>query len=426
MINKYNFEDLILLVGTNPLPNYVVAKYFLINNQNLKKIWLVHSEKQNDNAGTKEIAERIEDVIKKEHPEVKFGYCALADISDARTIKNYIERIILPKIDSVHFNYTGGTKAMAVHVYRAIERAGNIRNRSFSYLDARKFVLIDDEKGVVTDDLRTSINVESETFSFDILMKLHGYEKKDDGLNYKDWVPALQGFQQAINDGKLEKYFEWKKEVLRKIYYKNENIIESISKARQNIIDFSNIFDGHEFKDDALIILSKIPQEFSILDVSNLWVPDNDVAYKERIKSIKFLDGGWLESYVFMILNDDLKDIPIEPNWRLKKRNNGKDFELDLILLNGYQIYGISCTTDSSEGLCKSKGFEILHRVNQIGGEEAKAILITCLSHKENKVESLQKDLKLETGSNEKLKVLGIEDLTENKLLQKIKEYIGI
>jgi len=158
----------------------------------------------------------------------------------------------------------------------------------------------------------------------------------------------------------------------------------------------------------------------------NLWVPDNDGAYKERIKSIKFLDGGWLESYVFMILNDDLKDIPIEPNWRLKKRNNGKDFELDLILLNGYQIYGISCTTDSSEGLCKSKGFEILHRVNQIGGEEAKAILITCLSHKENKVESLQKDLKLETGSNEKLKVLGIEDLTENKLLEKIKEYIGI
>ena len=56
MINKYNFEDLILLVGTNPLPNYVVAKYFLLNNPNLKTIWLVHSEKQNDNAGTKQIA----------------------------------------------------------------------------------------------------------------------------------------------------------------------------------------------------------------------------------------------------------------------------------------------------------------------------------------------------------------------------------
>ena len=163
MINKYNFEDHILLVGTNPLPNYIVAKYFLMNNQNLKKIWLVHSEKQNDDAGTKEVAERIKDVIQKEHPKMNFDYCPLADISNARTIKNTVERIILPKIDSMHFNYTGGTKSMAVHVYRAIERAKNIRDRSFSYLDAREFRLKDDMDGFKIDDLRKSIKISFET-----------------------------------------------------------------------------------------------------------------------------------------------------------------------------------------------------------------------------------------------------------------------
>ncbi len=38
---KYNFENLVLLVGTNPLPNYVVGKHFLMNNPDLKKIWQV-------------------------------------------------------------------------------------------------------------------------------------------------------------------------------------------------------------------------------------------------------------------------------------------------------------------------------------------------------------------------------------------------
>ena len=43
-MNIYTFKDLVLLIGTNPLPNFVVAEYFLGKNKNIKKIWLVHSE----------------------------------------------------------------------------------------------------------------------------------------------------------------------------------------------------------------------------------------------------------------------------------------------------------------------------------------------------------------------------------------------
>jgi hypothetical protein len=42
--NKFDFETLVLLIGTNPLPNLVVAEYFFKNNKNLKKIFLVHSK----------------------------------------------------------------------------------------------------------------------------------------------------------------------------------------------------------------------------------------------------------------------------------------------------------------------------------------------------------------------------------------------
>lgn len=40
-----HFSDLVLLVRTNPLPNYVVAKYFIKSNPHLRNIWLVYSER---------------------------------------------------------------------------------------------------------------------------------------------------------------------------------------------------------------------------------------------------------------------------------------------------------------------------------------------------------------------------------------------
>lgn len=429
MANNYNFENLILLVGTNPLPNYVVAKYFLINNQNLKKIWLVHSEKQNDDAGTKEIAERIKDVIQKEHPKMNFDYCPLADISNARTIKSTVERIILPKIDSMHFNYTGGTKAMAVHVYRAIERAENIRDRSFSYLDAREFRLKDDMDGFKTDDLRKSIKI-----SFETLMNLHGYEKSQQGQNFsgEDWNAVLNEFGKIINDGKLKDYLNWKKDIIRKIYYNKKGEFDDKIKDVQLRIkcNLDNV-NKHPFRDCALKIITKIPKEYSILDDNcNLWIPEDGISkinFKTRIEpSIGFLDGKWLENYVYRILKKGFnEEIPIELNWHLTKISNKKPFELDIILLIGYQINGISITTDHTEDRCKLKGFEILHRVKQIGGDEAKAILITCLAHngeRGDQIRIMEEDLKTETGGTEKLRVLGIEDLAENELLQKIKD----
>ncbi len=65
MSTNLNFSNLVLLVGTNPLPNYVVAKYFCSNNKNLRRIWLLYSEKTAFEEGTKQYAEDIEAVLKK-------------------------------------------------------------------------------------------------------------------------------------------------------------------------------------------------------------------------------------------------------------------------------------------------------------------------------------------------------------------------
>ncbi|MGC8651581.1 MAG: DUF1887 domain-containing protein, partial [Minisyncoccia bacterium] len=59
------------------------------------------------------------------------------------------------------------------------------------------------------------------------------------------------------------------------------------------------------------------------------------------------------------------------------QKRNSPNFELDIFLINGYQLIGISLTTSTRQGECKLKGFEVIHRVKQIGGDESKAILIT-------------------------------------------------
>ena len=100
------------------------------------------------------------------------------------------------------------------------------------------------------------------------------------------------------------------------------------------------------------------------------------------------------------------------------------------MLLFGYQFFGISCTNSQDRALCKSKGFEIMHRSKQIGGDESKAILITFLSNQKAKdgneitPEDLQKELETDTGGEGNILVLGSNDLRPNILAKKIEDFI--
>ncbi|MEK7275669.1 MAG: hypothetical protein AAB296_05640 [Candidatus Desantisbacteria bacterium] len=427
--------SLILLIGTNPLPNYVVAEHLLSKKEpKIDEIWLVHSEKRDSQSGTEKTADHLKEVVSARHPEVFFKYCSLSDVGNAGAIERDVKEKMLEHVKegNIHLNYTGGTKAMSVHVYRTLEQFKELQKKTFSYLDARGFVLKkDDERGIVSVDLRKEVSI-----SLEDLARLHGYEKKSEGKSYY-WLDALKIFKDIIAQNELNKFLEWKRKMIRGLYYDEKgNFIETRKKMQDRLIKERSLFDEHSFKEKVLPLLQAIPDEHSILDETgqSLWIPDEKTTnecYVTRVKPAvkEFLDGKWLENYVRMILSEKITDkmIPIEFNWELRKPE-GKEFELDAIVLNGYQVCGISCTTDAKEDLCKLKGFEVLHRVDQIGGEEAKAVLITCLTHnhseRRDQVEILEDDLKYETGGEDKLLVLGIEDLKEDNLWKKIKNHI--
>jgi len=154
----------------------------------------------------------------------------------------------------------------------------------------------------------------------------------------------------------------------------------------------------------------------------------NENIGKKFEKTIKFIDGRWFEEYVYEILIkkliDKIEKEYIGMNWEIRKPEenwNGITFELDVILMNGYQLIGISCTTDDN-AYAKNKGFEIMLRTRQIGGDEAKAVLLTMASS--SVVDKLQKQLRLETGGSDNILVLGYEHLKEDILFDKIDNFI--
>lgn len=450
-----NFTDLVLLVGTNPLPNYVAIKYFLKCNRQMQQIWLVYSENTALQSGTGELADNIQAVIKDEFAnsdfKLLFKFVPLNNVGSASSILRDLKRgFESPGNATFHLNYTGGTKSMAVQTYKYFFEVFGERC-TFSYLDGREFKLKSDEDEYITNDLRYEIGI-----SLDNLIKLHGYEKGSPQDN-PIYPETIKKFEEIINQGKLTDFLKWKKENIRKVYYdKKCNFIKQKSSfLKHNNLSSQDDIDKfkQEFKktpDIILELLRTIPLEKSILDENgDIWVPGELVTnneYKERLKSTvtDFLDGKWLEVYVYNVItqgiqNDDkLKElyekgqIEVADNWTIRKKGSGKDFELDVILLNGYQVCGISCTTDPSHGLCKSKGFEVMHRTKQIGGEEAKSILVSCISDvKDQKtkkvitVEDFYEDLKDISGSSShEFLALGLRDLKSDTLWRKIRNHI--
>ena len=377
-----SFSDLVLLVGTNPLPNYVVASYFLHQNlDGIRRIWLLYSEETRFQSGTEELAKNLKDVLARTNPAFtgQFFLKSLSDVGNAKQISSDITRKLLNPLrqldfTGIHLNYTGGTKAMAVHIYRGIESYFP-NEASFSYLDARDYKIKDDYEGAITGDLRLEIKID-----FEDLIKLHGYER-------------------ASTNEKLPP-----PEIISKTMHCIDEIINRTGNAEVYIDFFCR---GIYPKDSAIRQLI-----------------EPITAYKREYK--KFMQGLWLEYYtaskIQQIINQNPRlkkrtNLYVESNVNLKK--DGKKLELDVVVLNGYQVSGISCTAKHKEEEVKQKGFEVIHRVHQIGGEESKAVVVSGLRgeqingafySEQERVRRVKADLGTITGSTERLEVLGVSD----------------
>lgn len=369
---SFDFTDLILLVGTNPLPNYVVAKYFLgekeKGNCGVERIWLVCS------SDTQEIAEnRIKPALQRVNSSISIKKLPLQSDYKPKIINNDLQNFLKElksKGRKFHLNYTGGTKSMSVHSHKDFRDLDKKESR-FSYLHAKSYTLIDDEDNVLYADLRKVVSI-----GFKELCELHGVdftptiENKIDKLESIEFLDAIKFIETKIEAGKI-----------------NEILEETSRKA----------------------LLSSL------------------CIHTDPKKINNFLNAGnWLEPYIsYLLLKSNLISTVYQ---NIKPKIQGVEFEIDNCFFNGYQFIGISCGVSPDKTTMKLKGFEILSRIRQLSGDEADTILIApgiINTPKSSDLTLLKKELNFETGGGiGNIIVIDREDLKLAKFQSKIQDIL--
>lgn len=400
---------LILLIGGNPLPNYVTAKYMLDRTRKdteilpvPDKVLLLYSNI------TKDYAQKI----KGKMGLTGHGY--LVNLGDnERSRKTIIEAISnkLKKLQeecsnsTIHLSYTGGTKPMAVYAYSAVidfcniykKKTNNTVTAIFSYLDPKEFKLVLDESETgypaePDNDLRHKVKLKVEDL-FDIhLMK---YEKKGEDATFNKAVLDIKKISKEIldsfNKGKPvwpEKFFDLKQKKF------NINGIEKLNEA--------NFFKG---------INKDIPS------LKNFFKKDKfDLATgspkKRFAKLVKFMSGIWLEDFIVDIIiglkeKKEKKEIAYdEIRKSVHATYKNRELEVDIIVMKGYQMFLFSCTADDDTENVKSKAFEAVFRAKQLGGDHATAITVSCIKNiapVDNALRSFE--------AKQQYKLIGITDL---------------
>lgn len=99
-----------------------------------------------------------------------------------------------------------------------------------------------------------------------------------------------------------------------------------------------------------------------------------------RLKNAQWLWSNWLEVWLADQLTnaktDDGKSLFHEVSQNVEVGTEPDKFEMDVVAVRGYRVFLFSCTVDSKNHV-KSKLFEAANRTARIGGDHARAGLVS-------------------------------------------------
>jgi hypothetical protein len=392
----YQSDHLFLLVGTNPLPNFVAAKLLL---KPEGQLYLVHSSK------TQAVAERLKrywtEIEKQKQPQF-----VCVDEADGASIRCKIEDA-LGKIGGgqIGLNYTGGTKTMAVHACRTMLDYQRAKSRlvTLSYLDARSnkmyiehgnnpaFMtesllheikpLIQDIVGLHAFKLQAPIAVEAQLSELATVLA-NAHQSLDGIRAWRTWCDeALR------KNTRTKKAHEWDKEDLLHRVRLSLPVAPSLRAVTDKIQNRFGASDG-------MLLLGEAAQRSGF----------------EKVKHLcEWLDGKWLEHYAFQALKRVREERPesrihdIGMGIRPQSEPDSPEYDIDIGVMQGYRLYAISCTTDADPGMCKLKLFEAYLRARNMAGDEAFVGLI-CMA---DKPENLERQVGRAWDAEDKVRVFG-------------------
>lgn len=377
--NEYLNDHLFLLVGTNPLPNLVAAKLLL---KPEGQLYLVHS------LATQPVAHRLGrywlEVEQRNQPKY-----VCVDEADGADIRRKMQAELRGIRDGqIGLNYTGGTKMMAVHTCRvALIDDQGLRQRPFmlSYLNARAntmYIEHGDDQPFVSKSLLCEVKL-----SLEDIVKLHSFELVSD-IDRQAMLPELaKTFAEAHQSKEVgQAWRKWCDEVLRP-HTRKENGREWLSdkSLRNTSLPLP--------EDDSLKGIVDAMRSTFALGADEHTLLLSDAAQRVNLKKVehlcKWLDGTWLEQYVFdsiQQIKERCKIHDVGMGIHPKSEDSSSEYDVDIGVMQGYRLYAISCTTDDASSLCKLKLFEAYVRARNMAGDEAFVALV-CLADRPEKLE---------------------------------------
>jgi hypothetical protein len=369
---QYRTEHLFLLVGTNPLPNYVAAKLLLEDGGTLH---LLYSDE------THRIAERL-----RQHLG---GKVCLQRVNptDAEDIIRKTRRQLRGITGTVGLHYTGGTKAMAVHAYRAVEQA--FPEAIFSYLDAETFSMRFDPDW--SEEVLFSVKP-----TLKDLTALHGVPLRENSPQREADLWGLETATALAHSFARHGPAPWQDWL--------QIFGEQLCSATPMAVTLPH--------DPRLREVSEaLRRDLSLETGTTVIAPEVITTLKSKTK---WFNGEWLEHYVLTQLLSIRAEAQVHDcAMSLPTVQGGHradfDFEFDVAALRGYQFFGISCATTKHKGKAKRKLFEAYIRARQLGGDEARAALV-CANEKAHRFE---REVIQKWRAQDKIKVFGPREWPE-------------
>jgi len=373
-LDDYRADHLILLVGGNPLPN-AVSGHLLVNPGG--RVTLIYSE------GSLDVARRLADWLHQRLGVTVDKVDKQLCVQEQRPASIYsrVQNVLNQSNGGpVGLNYTGGTKAMAVHAYRVVEewtRSGN-RKVIFSYLDARSNCMIfDHSPWAIGVDRHVSLQL-------DDMLKLHGWCLASTPVQkpiLARTAVAIATAHAADCGSNQPAYAAWKGKLSTKVTevdWPTGPQLDEVAKALKQELEVGQ--EGSE-----KLNLHKAGQRFGIPIAA-------------------WLTGSWLEHYVLHVLTNVLsltayQGISVcQPN-----------FELDVATVVGHHLFVFSCTTTTDRKELKLKLFEAVLRAQQLGGDHAAVALVTVVDS--GLALSIQNEVRQQIDADERIRVFGCAEL---------------